>query len=780
MDKLKLLYNKEFIVTKIYIYVILFICILVSFSIYASNKVIKRQEIAVQDYFKTIAVQTASNLRGRVNNQLYELRLLSAKLSAEGGNANDSTVYDFLFRNIQNDNYHRLAYIYPSGKSLIVQNGKGKLPIINLNHRHCFKEAMEGRPCFAHMIKNEEAPAGFVNEYYTPVYNQNRSSVIGVLASMSDGTAMQKILKYNNFKGNAYTDIIDRNGNYIIKSPDSKSKLNNFFENNKDFIDVTKDEILERLFKGEDYAFLYKDTDGVTYVASFVPILTDQNLFVLSIIPRRVIILYIDILLYVVIGIIVFLGLFLISLIRYTNKLHKINEATIYKTAFLDDITGGINKNKFLLDARLTLDNSSEDENFAMISMDITKFKIINELYGLEKANDILKDVYNIIKKNVTDKSIVTRDFAATFLILYQYEKEEYITKYFINKILDDIKTYNSTVMQNLTAEEDYKVTSKLYAIFGIYLINDKTGSLVQMNDRASIAKRSLKDNIMSNIQFYDDTYRAEMFQNKAIEDEMYSALESKQFNMYLQPKFDLNNMELKGAEALVRWIHPQKGIIPPGEFIPLFERNGFIMEIDKSIWQQACQYLANLNAAGEKLFPVSVNVSRLHLNNDAFISELVRLVKDYNIDPKYIELELTESACLNNENRFTQVIEKLKSYGFTIAMDDFGTGYSSLNTLRYLPVDVLKLDRGFITDAILDEKGKIVVKNILAMANELNLQTVAEGVETPEQAIFLKQAGCQIAQGFLFGRPVDIEKFTSVFLSKENSEYLDVDYSNI
>lgn len=163
-------------------------------------------------------------------------------------------------------------------------------------------------------------------------------------------------------------------------------------------------------------------------------------------------------------------------------------------------------------------------------------------------------------------------------------------------------------------------------------------------------------------------------------------------------------------------------------------------------------------------------------MNNDAFIDELIKLTRTFDIEPKYIELELTESACLNNEKRFIEIMQKLKNYGFAIAMDDFGTGYSSLNMLRHLPVDVLKLDRGFITDSILDSKGKVVIKSILDMASKLNMETVAEGIETPEQAMFLKNAGCKIAQGFLYGRPMDIHKFVLTFLSGAHSEYQDVD----
>lgn len=220
--------------------------------------------------------------------------------------------------------------------------------------------------------------------------------------------------------------------------------------------------------------------------------------------------------------------------------------------------------------------------------------------------------------------------------------------------------------------------------------------------------------------------------------------------------------------------IHPKRGMLPPNDFIPLFEKNGFIIELDKYMWRLACEFLAQRKIDGGVLFPISVNVSRVHLNNDAFIDELLGLIKEYDLEPQYLELELTESACLNDENRFIKIITKLKEYGFIINMDDFGTGYSSLNMLRHLPVDVLKLDRNFITDSIGEKKGETIVRYVLKMAKELDMETVAEGIETPGQAQFLKDCGCDIAQGYLYGRPLSIEQFVNTFLMGEQSIYQD------
>ena len=203
-------------------------------------------------------------------------------------------------------------------------------------------------------------------------------------------------------------------------------------------------------------------------------------------------------------------------------------------------------------------------------------------------------------------------------------------------------------------------------------------------------------------------------------------------------------------------------------DFIPLFEQNGFILNLDHYIWEQACKTIRKWINWGLTPTPISVNVSRLHLNSDDFIDFLLHLIKKYNIPAQLLELELTESACFEDIEKFLDILNTLKKYGFNIAMDDFGVGYSSLNMLRKIPVDILKLDKEFISTSTADEKGKVVVKHVLAMAKNLNLKTVSEGIETKDQAEFLSIAGCDIAQGFLFARPMPIPDFEKVAFAQE------------
>ena len=221
-----------------------------------------------------------------------------------------------------------------------------------------------------------------------------------------------------------------------------------------------------------------------------------------------------------------------------------------------------------------------------------------------------------------------------------------------------------------------------------------------------------------------------------------------------------MNTAKPCGSEALIRWNHPKKGLIPPYKFIPLFERNGFIVEADVYMWEQACKAISDWINKGLEPLPISVNISRIHFKYENLIDTIESLVAKYNIPKKYLELELTESAFLDNEGAVNSTIVKLQELGYTIAMDDFGMGYSSLNMLRTLPVNVLKLDRGFINEATCTERGFIVLNHVIHMARDLKATVVCEGIETIEQADILKTAGCDIAQGFYYAKPMPLKEY--------------------
>ena len=240
----------------------------------------------------------------------------------------------------------------------------------------------------------------------------------------------------------------------------------------------------------------------------------------------------------------------------------------------------------------------------------------------------------------------------------------------------------------------------------------------------------------------------------------MEEALKQKEFQVYLQPKYSPKEEVLSGAEALVRWISPEEGFVPPNRFIPIFEKNGFILKLDDYMISEVARQQAQWISEGKNVVPISVNVSRAHFTKVDLAEHICRLVDQYNVPHEVIELELTESAFFEDKEVLLGTVRKLREYGFTVSMDDFGAGYSSLNSLKEIPLDVIKLDAEFFRGNDEAGKGKIIVNETIDLAKKLNMRTVAEGIETKEQVDFLAELGCDLIQGYYFAKPMPLKEF--------------------
>ncbi|MBR2275614.1 MAG: EAL domain-containing protein [Lachnospiraceae bacterium] len=331
------------------------------------------------------------------------------------------------------------------------------------------------------------------------------------------------------------------------------------------------------------------------------------------------------------------------------------------------------------------------------------------------------------------------------FSVLYRYEEDK--------DILDFMTKLTGMV------QADDSLPTSLSLIYGIYKISDKSLPVRLMCDRARAVKKQIKGSMVSNFAVYDDELRLKLREKQEIENEMQLALTNHEFVMYLQPQINITDGSLYGAEALVRWEHPTKGVMVPGRFIPLFEDNGFITKLDHYMWEEACKYSKALLNRGLSI-PISVNVSRLNIGTVNIPETLDRLVNKYEIPKKLLEVEITENLFIDDAQGLFGQMEELKSRGYTVLMDDFGSGYSSLNMLRKAPIDVIKIDRFFLDEIMATDRGKIIVESSVRMAKQLGLQVIAEGVETKEQLDFLRDIHCDIAQGFYYAKPMPISEF--------------------
>lgn len=390
----------------------------------------------------------------------------------------------------------------------------------------------------------------------------------------------------------------------------------------------------------------------------------------------------------------------------------------------------------------------TSDKKIGFIQFDIKRFKIINDLYGEKFGDEVLFFINDNLKKLCGDRQFFMNLRSDVFIVVTEYETEESLLD-FINEIEGMLVSFKDV---------------KIQLTFGVYSVEDKSMEIRQMEDRAAMARKSAKTNVLTNVLFYKEQFKELLYTRKFIEENMNIAVEEKQFKMYLQPKYSISQNKIVGAEALVRWIHPERGMVYPNEFIPVLEENGFIKLVDYYIWEEASRFIKKCADIGIEDCPISVNVSRHHLKDIEFMHVLVEDIKSNRIEKSLLELEITETV---NDQQISQMAMQLKADGFTLLMDDFGSGYSSLSMLLETPFDVIKLDKKFMDNMMASEKGKLILEYVVAMAEKLGLGLLAEGVETREQVELLQKIGCDKVQGYYFAKPMPQEEFFEL-LKKE------------
>lgn len=430
-------------------------------------------------------------------------------------------------------------------------------------------------------------------------------------------------------------------------------------------------------------------------------------------------------------------------------SLIKLRESAAMANQFkFDQLTGLYSKEYFYQRVReCLLENPTTEYN--IVCSNIENFKVYNDSFGMKGGDRLLQLIAEQVRKQVGENGLYARFGADRFLFLKRREEEE-------------------RDRANMEALAHGPLGSKSLAVkWGIYEITDRSVSVEQMVDRAFLAADSIKGRYNQCIAVYDDVLRNQLLREQAITECMESALSQGQFTVYLQPKYSLHNDRLSGAEALVRWIHPEWGFMSPGEFIPLFEKNGFITQLDRYVWEQVCILLQSWRRKGYPSIAVSVNVSRADVYQDDLQQTLSGLVKKYGIEPQQLHLELTESAYTENPSQIIATVDRLREVGFIVEMDDFGSGYSSLNMLNQMKLDILKLDMKFIQTETSKPAEHGIMRFVVNLARWLNLSVVAEGVETRAQLDRLREVGCDYVQGYFFSRPLPAAEFEALMVEE-------------
>ncbi len=423
------------------------------------------------------------------------------------------------------------------------------------------------------------------------------------------------------------------------------------------------------------------------------------------------------------------------------------------KIIYTDMVTGGDNWLHFVKKGTFLLKRNRKGQyNYAMIHLKMRKYRSFCTCFGVREAEELVEKFYAVIRKHLKRKETVALHEKAEFGILLIYT---------------DLQDLDARIKKLEQALDAVLPSIKLHFSSGVYLVQPGEKDVELLYNNALLAREMSGEDTENSIAFYNIEMNKQRLWERKVEDDMERALVNKEFKLYLQPKISTVEEQLAGAEALVRWIHPTEGFIPPNKFIPIFEQNGFILKLDDYMLEEVSRQQSEWIEQGRKIVPISVNISRAHFTRENLAEHIVEIVDKYGVPHSVIELELTESAFFDDKQTLLNTVKSLREAGFLVSMDDFGAGYSSLNSLKELHLDILKIDADFFRGVGEEERGMLIVSEVIDLAKKLDMKIVAEGIESREQVDFLTEQECDLIQGYFFAKPMPINEFEEKY--KEN-----------
>ncbi len=420
-----------------------------------------------------------------------------------------------------------------------------------------------------------------------------------------------------------------------------------------------------------------------------------------------------------------------------------------------DSLTGLYNLESYKKAVKKYLEENP-GKKYAMICTNITHFERVNNLYGIVRADRMLLDLAHMITSFSKGAGICCRSIADHFLLLTEFEDEDQL-KRDLNGMCADFRK---------TICEDYSDAAPRLGV-GVCVLDDPGESVDKMVEHVNVARKAIRLNRGSPVIFYDPRVSQKVEKVKEIESSMQIALDQEEFQVFIQPKYDLKTNCISGAEALCRWIRRDGSMVYPDEFIPVFEEDGFIVDLDYYMLEKVCQMIMRRRKEKKPCVSISINQSRILLKDNQYVARIADILSRYKIPSEYIELELTERIFQDDLSEFAQTMSELKKLGIRWSIDDFGTGYSSLNLLKELPVDIIKIDKSFLDETETSEASRVIIRKTVELTRELDKHVVCEGVETESQADYLRNICCDMAQGYLYARPMPMKEFEEL-LDKE------------
>ncbi len=619
---------------------------------------------------------------------------------------------------------------------------------MDFRYQEYYKIPLQGKVCIT-------AP---FTDYYTkkkiivisvPIYDEGK--IIGVLCGVNPAGSFTHALEKSYAQSDADFRLVDQKGNLLLKdSLSSSSSTSNIFSTSYEYtqdLEKAKSNFQEK----KAGTAVFKEKDQPEKYMAYVPLKTN-DWFIMTTVPSAIVRGPMERMLSFV-GILM-LALFLtIALMLYTfNRIKCRDREEKYNLAYSDSLTGAKNKTSFILSLQ-HLSQLYDGQHYVLV-LDFKNFSDYNTIFGFKNGDKLILATSDILSQALGQQEFYARSYADKFILLLQAcSKEE------LNRRLEDIFTQIGVYLVH-NHQEDYNLLCR----FGIYQIQKEDGdkSLHSFIDYANQARVSLLSIHKNTYRYFDDTLHNTETENAKVEARMYKALAAREFELYLQPKFGIltPQPQLNGAESLVRWNFAGEKLLTPNKFIPQFEENGFIIELDMYMLEETCRLLRRWLDEGRKCIPISVNQSRLHIYNADYLANVLSIVDQYEIPHQLLDFEITESAMADSAEQVQEQYKQLRSHGFLTSMDDFGSGYSSLNLLKDLEADTIKIDKEFFNTSFNTTKGQFIVKTLISLVKHLQYHVVAEGVETKEQVDFLLTCQCDTIQGYYFGKPQKVTDF--------------------
>jgi len=638
--------------------------------------------------------------------------------------------------------YKRMGIILPGGTAYCTDDA-----VSNLAHEEAYLYGIKGFSNISPPLMDTIGTREPINVFSVPIINKEDNTVKGVLFATYRTEQFKHLLNVNSFDGAGYSYVVTTSGDVVT---DSQQSLIHGTDNILTALAGTPTldqevvaQIRSNMAMGNSgYNSLVFPEGGARY-SYYMPLKVDslhQNWYLFTIVPVSALDQKYEIILYHMDRMLAMIFLAMAALLFYFIWSYRKSSHHLYHMAYTDPLTKGDNYASFLNKIKKLSGTSGY-----MVSLDLNEFKLINSICGARTGDLVLKSIWNIISSCLKENELAAHVRGDRYIMFLISNTQE--------EIIDRVKQINAQII----ALPEQLNTIQIQPYFGIY----KTANIGDPEEgytRTIQAQRLVKGNTTKNYAFYDEVDVSKLSDEKQLADSFEKAIENHEFEIWYQPKYYSEDKTIAGAEALVRWRKSDGHLIPPYRFIPLFERNGMIITLDEYVFRAVCRQQKKWEANGHTLFPVSINISRASLYYENIVQRYQEIIEEYQIDTKYVPLEVTESATIDN-SQVLEIMKLFRNAGFPLYLDDFGAGYSSLATLNLMLFDTLKLDKSLI-DFIGNDNGEKLISYTIQLAKSLGMKITAEGVEEEKQVTFLQNHKCDEIQGYFFSKPLPLADF--------------------